>query len=340
MAPKTWRRFLKPRMAEFIARVKAINPSIKVAYHSDGDVREVIPELIENSAWTSDPVQPACMDRAELKRVYGDRLLFWGSIDEQYTLPFGSPTDVRTEVLERIWTIRPAGGLISSPTHHVQLDTPLENFWAMVDTIRQPGHHAHLRRLHPPRPHSGAVRAPARTESRRVREEKHMIKRLLSGVVLAALAVTVRMPWPSPDKSIDGDVRVAGRRLPDNAAVAGTRRKLALTSRSSTPSGRGPPGAPQRQGSSDRPSRRSLTPSSSIRSSSSSLTGVLGEAADKGIPVATLDTPVDSPAIVTWIGMDQQQRLDRRSREFVAGYIIGAMGGEANIGIMLGRHRV
>jgi uroporphyrinogen-III decarboxylase len=76
------------------------------------------------------------MDPAQLKRTYGDRLLFWGSIDEQYTLPFGSPDDVRAEILTRLKTIGRGGGLILGPTHHVQLDTPLENFWAMVETIR------------------------------------------------------------------------------------------------------------------------------------------------------------------------------------------------------------
>jgi uroporphyrinogen decarboxylase len=28
------------------------------------------------------------------------------------------------------------GGLILAPTHHVQLDSPLANFWAMVDAVR------------------------------------------------------------------------------------------------------------------------------------------------------------------------------------------------------------
>lgn len=67
---------------------------------------------------------------------------------------------------------------------------------------------------------------------------------------------------------------------------------------------------------------------------SSSLTGVLGEAAEAGIPVATLDTPVDSPAIVTWIGVDQYSASNTFG-QFIAGYVIGAMGGEAKIGIML-----
>ena len=79
-APATWRRFYKPRMAELIARVKAINPALKVAYHTDGDVREVLPELAEIGIDVLNPVQPACMDPAWLKREHGDRFLFWGSM--------------------------------------------------------------------------------------------------------------------------------------------------------------------------------------------------------------------------------------------------------------------
>jgi uroporphyrinogen-III decarboxylase len=140
MAPDTWRRFLKPRMAELISRVKAIKPDLLVAYHTDGDVREVIGDLIEIGVDVLNPVQPACMDPAELKRDYGERLLFWGSIDEQKTLPFGSPADVEAEIRLRLETIGRGGGLILGPTHHVQLDTPLENLWAMVDTIRSVGY--------------------------------------------------------------------------------------------------------------------------------------------------------------------------------------------------------
>ena len=105
ISPALWRRFLKPRMAELIARVKAINPAVKVAYHSDGMIWDVIPELIEIGVDVLNPVQPACMDPAELGRRFGDRLCFWGSLDEQHTLPFGSPDDVRAEVLMRLRTI-------------------------------------------------------------------------------------------------------------------------------------------------------------------------------------------------------------------------------------------
>ena len=142
ISPKMWRRYLKPRMAEFIAELKAINPSVKVAYHSDGDVSRIIPELIEIRLDVLNPIQPASMDPAEVKKRYGGQLSFWGTIDEQHTLPFGSPADVEGEVLDRLKTVGQGGGLILAPTHHVQLDTPMENFWAMVNTIQGTGYPA------------------------------------------------------------------------------------------------------------------------------------------------------------------------------------------------------
>ncbi len=136
ISPKMWRRYLKPRMAQFIAELKGINPSVKVAYHTDGDVSRIIPELIEIGLDVLNPVQPASMDPAEVKKKYGGQLSFWGTIDEQHTLPFGSPADVANEVVDRLRTVGQGGGLILAPTHHVQLDTPMENFWAMVNTIQ------------------------------------------------------------------------------------------------------------------------------------------------------------------------------------------------------------
>jgi len=136
ISPRMWRRYFKGRMATFIQELKSINPQVKVAYHSDGDVRRIIPELIEIGLDVLNPIQPACMDPAELKEQYGDRLCFWGTIDEQQTLPFGTPEQVRAEVLERLRTVGQDGGLILAPTHHVQLDTPLENFRAMVETVQ------------------------------------------------------------------------------------------------------------------------------------------------------------------------------------------------------------
>ncbi len=135
ISPAMWRRVFKPRMARFFAELKRINPHVKIAYHSDGLIDPIIPDLIEIGLDVLNPIQPACMDPARLKREYGDKLCFWGSIDEQHILPFGTPADVRKEVLTRLGTIGKDGGLIIGPTHFVQLDTPMENFRAMIETI-------------------------------------------------------------------------------------------------------------------------------------------------------------------------------------------------------------
>jgi uroporphyrinogen decarboxylase len=134
-SPDQWRRFLKPKMAHFISSLKAINPAVKLAYHSDGMIMPIIPELIDIGLDVLNPVQPQSMDPSELKRMFGDRLSFWGTIDEQHTLPYGTPTDVIAETRDRMDIVGKGGGLILGPTHHVQLDTPMENFRAMVDTV-------------------------------------------------------------------------------------------------------------------------------------------------------------------------------------------------------------
>ena len=135
MDPAMWRQYLKPRMARFISELKSINPELKVAYHSDGNIYAVIPDLIEIGIDVLNPIQPGCMDPWILKQKFGNYLCFWGGIDEQKTLPFGTPTDVTHEVKERIRTIGKKGGFIIGPTHHVQLDTPMENFLAMHRAI-------------------------------------------------------------------------------------------------------------------------------------------------------------------------------------------------------------
>ena len=135
LSPTMWRAILKPRLGGFVRTLKEINSEVKVAYHSCGDITAIVGDLVEIGVDVLNPVQPACLNLEHLKDAYGDKLCFWGSIDEQQTLPFGTPEDVRREVEARIRVLGRHGGLILGPTHHVQLDTPMENFWAMVDAV-------------------------------------------------------------------------------------------------------------------------------------------------------------------------------------------------------------
>jgi uroporphyrinogen decarboxylase len=141
MRVSMWRRWLKPRLAQVIAAARAVRPDILIFYHSDGNVTEIVGDLIEIGVDILNPVQSECMDAAALKRQYGDRLSFWGTIGTQTTLPFGTPEEVRREVKERIATVGVGGGLLLAPTHMIEPDVPWENIVAFVEAAKECGTH-------------------------------------------------------------------------------------------------------------------------------------------------------------------------------------------------------
>jgi uroporphyrinogen decarboxylase len=133
MSAETWRKFLKPRLAATVQVVKRTNPASFVFYHSDGNVESLIPELIEVGIDILNPIQPECMDPAAIKRRYGDRLSFWGTVSVQRTMPFGTPDEVRAEVQARIRDVGRGGGLILAPAHVLGPETPWENIVAFFE---------------------------------------------------------------------------------------------------------------------------------------------------------------------------------------------------------------
>lgn len=134
-----WAEWLKPRLARIIGEAREINPNVLVFYHSDGDCRAIIPELIEIGIDILNPVQPECMDPAEIKKLYGDKLAFWGTIGTQRTMPFGTPDDVREEVITRIETVGKGGGLLLGPSHLLQDDVPWDNVLAFFEAVDKYG---------------------------------------------------------------------------------------------------------------------------------------------------------------------------------------------------------
>jgi uroporphyrinogen-III decarboxylase len=108
--------------------------------HSCGSVARFLPSFIEAGFDILNPVQCSAvgMDAAGLKARYGDRLTFWGGgVDTQRTLPFGSPGEVRTQVLERCEIFAAGGGFVFNAIHNVQAETPVANIVAMFDAVRE-----------------------------------------------------------------------------------------------------------------------------------------------------------------------------------------------------------
>jgi len=139
ISPDMFREFFKPRYVELFSILRKINPDLKFAFHTDGNVYPIIQDLIEAGVNILNPVQPQSMDPARLKKEFGKELTFWGTIDNQGTMPFGTVQDVIEETKERIRTIAPGGGLILGPSHNVQPQVPVENIEAFYNTVKKYG---------------------------------------------------------------------------------------------------------------------------------------------------------------------------------------------------------
>jgi uroporphyrinogen decarboxylase len=139
MSPALWRIWLRPKLVRIIEAARAIKPDIHIFYHSDGNCRAIVPDLIEIGVTVLNPVQPECMDPAGLKEEFGDRLAFWGTIGTQSTMPHGTPEEVRAVVRERIETVGQGGGLLISPTHTLEPDVPWQNVLAFVEAVGEFG---------------------------------------------------------------------------------------------------------------------------------------------------------------------------------------------------------
>jgi len=110
-------------------------------HHSDGAVRENVPNMVEAGIDVLDPIQwrAAGMDREGLKREFGDKLTFHGAMDNQHTMAFGSVEEVGQEVEDNIRILGEGGGLILGPCHNLQAIGPPENIVAMYDTAYELG---------------------------------------------------------------------------------------------------------------------------------------------------------------------------------------------------------
>ena len=137
MSPALFRRFLRPTLEKIIAL--AHRHGARVFHHDDGAIRRLLPDLIDMGIDLLNPVQWRCsgMDRAGLVRDFGARLVFHGGVDNQQTLPFGSPADVRREVKDNLSIFAGAKGYIVAPCHNIQPNTPTENIVAMYEAVHE-----------------------------------------------------------------------------------------------------------------------------------------------------------------------------------------------------------
>ena len=135
-APEIWEDLDGPLVRQLVREVRKVNPDIIWAFHSDGQMEQALPALIDWGFTIINPIQPECMDPELIKKKYGKKITLHGTMSIVNVLPKGTVREVREATEQRIRTCGYDGGLILGPTNDVQWDTPIENLLAMYERAR------------------------------------------------------------------------------------------------------------------------------------------------------------------------------------------------------------
>lgn len=131
------RHFFPPLRTNIQPLVEA---GIKVIFHSDGYLMEIMDDLLDAGISGLNPIEPlAGMDIGRLKRRYGDRLILVGNVDCSQTLPFGSVEEVRRAVKECTRAASTGGGHFMGSSSEITPATPLKNVLAFYEACREFG---------------------------------------------------------------------------------------------------------------------------------------------------------------------------------------------------------
>ncbi len=135
MSPHSYRQACQPALARLGGGLRRAGAEFLIL-HSDGDIRQAVPLLIESGVDAIQPLEArAGMDVNELQALYGHSLCFIGNIDNTRTLALGTCDDIRREVLRKLQAGR-NGGYIVGSSHSVGLDVPTRNYDYFRELVR------------------------------------------------------------------------------------------------------------------------------------------------------------------------------------------------------------
>lgn len=134
ISPDLWREIFKPRLKKIIDKTK--KEGVYFYLHSDGNIKPLIPDLIEIGINILNPIQPECMDPKEIKKEFGDKITLHGTMSLQKTFSFGDNLDIKGEVFKRINECGDNGGLILAPSNAFTSDIPLSNITYFYDLVK------------------------------------------------------------------------------------------------------------------------------------------------------------------------------------------------------------
>jgi uroporphyrinogen decarboxylase len=140
--PDQFREYYKPHLLRVLSFIKEKAPHVKIMFHSCGNVRPIIPDLIEMDVDILNPVHinATGMEPVQLKKDFGRDIVFWGGgVDTQKVLPSGTVKEVKDDVHRNIEALAPGGGFVFNTVHNIQAEVPPENIIAMWETLQKFG---------------------------------------------------------------------------------------------------------------------------------------------------------------------------------------------------------
>jgi len=138
LPPALMREMWLPKLQRIHAPALAAGKPIM--FHSDGNVEELVPMLLEAGVDCLNPMDPYGVDYRQLKKTYaGHRLCLSGNIDIEFPLAHGTPADVDADVKAHMEALKPGGGYVCGSSHSIVNYIPHENFLAMLNAIHAYG---------------------------------------------------------------------------------------------------------------------------------------------------------------------------------------------------------
>ena len=138
-SPETFDRVWQPyykKVNDWIHK----NTGWKTFKHSCGAVEPLMAHFIESGFDIINPVQinASGMDPKELKKKYGDKLVFWGGgVDTQGVFAFGTPLQVKEQVKKQCSILNENGGFVFNTVHNIQANVPFENVVSMLEALKE-----------------------------------------------------------------------------------------------------------------------------------------------------------------------------------------------------------
>ena len=133
-SPAFLRRVYFPRLRELVEIIHGCG--MKVIQHTDGDVTEVLDDLVNAGIDGLNPLER--MDLAAVKKRYGRNLVLVGNVDST-VLSFGTPAQVRQAVAANIRAGWGSGGhWLDTSAGEFMPDVPLDNALAFFAAAKDP----------------------------------------------------------------------------------------------------------------------------------------------------------------------------------------------------------